>query len=134
MSTSSNPNNCNTCPPSPIAPWQRPTVSPITDTLVGAGAISLATVTTYLNQTAPADEEDPTVAYGVTLADGNYKQQRKIIQVPAPAVPGTALFRVTGNFVGFVSLLFDDYGQSVELIWDGYGWHKVAGNATAEDQ
>lgn len=124
----------NTCPPSPIPPWHRPVVSPITDTLVEDGFISLQTATTFLNQTADKDVEDPTVAYTATLADGNYIQQRKMIQIPAAAVESTALWRVTGNFVGFVSLLFNKLGHSAELIWDGAGWHFNGGNAEKEDQ
>ncbi len=121
-------------PPSPVPPWHRPTVSPVTDTLVADGNISINTATTYLNQTADKNLSDPTEAYEAVLADGNYKQQRKMIQIPASAIESTALWRVTGNFVGFVSLKFNSLGHSAELIWDGEGWHFNGGNAEKEDQ
>jgi hypothetical protein len=121
-------------PTSPIPPWHRPIVTPVVDTLVGDGAISLATDTSYLAQTAPKNPSDLTVPYVVTLADGNYKRQHKQIFIPADKVENTAKWRVTGNFVGFVSLFFDDVGQSAILMWDGSGWHKVGGQATTEDQ
>ena len=125
--------SCNTCPPSPIPPWHRPTVMPITHTLVEDGAISLNTNTTYLDCVTLKNPGDPTEPYIATLADGNYQQQRKAIMIPAGSVAETAPWRVTGNFVGFVSLGFNDVGQSVELIWDGAGWHYVSGNAIKED-
>jgi hypothetical protein len=95
--------------------------------------VSLNTNTTFLNTTTPKDAGDPAVPYIATLADGNYLQQRKSIMVPAATVENTALWRVTGNFVGFVSLLFDAIGTSAELIWDGAGWQYLGGNATKED-
>lgn len=122
-----------TFPPSPTPPWSRPPINPITHTLTDEGEISLGTLTTYLNQTAPIDSEDETIPYVVTLADGSYLQQRKVIQIPGSAIENTARWRVTGTFAGFVSLLLDRLGHSAELIWDGSAWHLSGGNATRED-
>lgn len=122
-----------TTPPSPVPPWHRPVVSPTSETLSTDGAISLATLTTYLNQTAPSDPEDELVPYVAVLPDGNYNQQTKDIIIPATAVENTALWRVNGNFVGFIALLFDDVRQSVSLKWDGAGWHFIGGNAGKTD-
>lgn len=125
----------DTFPPSPVPPWHRPPVAPVTHTLVEDGAISLNTNITYLNQTAPKDAEDETVPYIATIGAPLYPQQRKTIMIPATAVEDTAVWRVTGNFVGFVALKFDKFGQSVELMSGGDGyWMVLGGNATKEDQ
>jgi hypothetical protein len=108
-------------------------VSPITDTLIVDGAISLNTSTTFLNSTEPKDPSDLSVPRIAVLPDGNFIQQRKMILIPAASVNNTAVWRVTGNFVDAVSLKFDQFGQSSELVWDGTKWH-VIGNATKEDQ
>lgn len=123
-----------TRPPSGTPPWHRPTLSTVQDVIASDGVISLSTNTTFLNQTAPKDQNDLTVAYEATIPDGNYIDQRKMIQIQGDAVENTALWRVFGNFVGFVTALLDKDGQSLELVWDGKGWHKIGGNATAEDQ
>ena len=123
---------CNVCPPSPIPPWHRPTVQPVTHSLVEDGTISLNTNLTYLNQTTPKDAGDESVPYVAVLPNGNYKQQRKTIVIPAESVAETSIWSVTGTFVGFTSLTFNDLGTSVELMWDGNGWQYIGGNAIKE--
>ena len=127
-------NTCNTCPPSQIPPWARPPVSPITHTLVEDGPISLNTNTTYLDSTTPKDEDDASVPYIATLGAPLYPQQRKTIMIPASTVATTALWKVTGPFVGFVSLLFNDIATVVELVSseDGY-WCYLGGTALKQD-
>lgn len=128
----------DTFPPSPIPPWHRPVVSPVTQTLLDGGVISLNVNTTYLNQTTPKNPEDLAEAYECSLADGNYPQQRKTIQIWPAAVSTTAVWRVTGNFVDAVALRFDKLGQACDLIWagdaEGGSWSVLGGNATKEDQ
>lgn len=119
--------------PSKVPPWHRPVISPSKETLTEDGTISLNVQTTYLDQTTPKDAEDLTVPYEVVLEDGNYDQQTKDIQIPSPSVENTAVWRVTGNFVGFVALGFNDVCQSVGLKWDGSAWHYMSGNAQKLD-
>lgn len=111
----------------PISPWERPAQSPVDQSLYGAGAINLNSLTTLLESTA--DQSEPLV---VTLPDGNYPRQTKQILVPFANKDTTATFRVTGTFVGFGSLLFDKIGWSGLLEWDGAGWHLIGGNAKPE--
>jgi hypothetical protein len=125
---------CNTCPPSLIPPWHRPPVSPITHTLVDEGAVSLNTNTTYLDSTTPKDSEDLSVPLIATIGAPLYPQQRKTIMIPAATVATTAVWKVTGSFVGFVSLLFNDLATVVELVAseDGY-WEFLGGSALKQD-
>lgn len=119
--------------PTPLPPWSRAVQTPQIQTLDEDGAILLTMDTTFLSQTTPKDATDLAVAYDITLPDGNYQRQNKIILIPAGSIPNlTATFRVTGTFAGFTSLLFDSLGQSAVLLWDGAGWFLVGGNATAE--
>lgn len=121
-------------PTSPPPPYARPTQSPVTDSIVGDGAISLATDTSFLEQSTPKNTEDESEAYAVTIASGAYKRQTKQVFVPASIGEDTALFRLTGTFADCVALLFNDVGQSAVLVWDGGAWHVVGGNAVKEYQ
>lgn len=127
--------NSYTFPPSPTPPWARPVVSPVNHTLVEDGAISLNTITTFLNSTEPKAEVDDVVPPHIaTIAAPNHSGQRKIIQIQSGTVENTVVWRVNGNFVGFVALQLDSLGQSVELLSaeDGF-WHVIGGNAEKLD-
>ncbi len=109
-------------PPSPLAPWQRPNQSEKYQSLFGDGAISLTMDTTYLNAVAGGP-------YNVTLPDGNYRREIKIILIPGGNLANTSTFNVTGSFAGFDHLSFDSIGFNAVLFWDGTKWHLIGGNA-----
>jgi hypothetical protein len=112
--------------PSPTPPWARPVMSPMTESLQGDGTISLTVDTTYLDQTAAKDDGSP---YAILLPDGNFIRQYKTLFVPKPNETSSALFRVTGTFTGFGTLLMGPTRTAAMLQWDGHGWHWVGGNA-----
>lgn len=120
-------------PPSPVAPWQRPAVSPVAQTLAGDGTASLSAVMTYLDSTTPKDAEDESVPYVVALPDGNHKQQMKNFQIPTASIENSARWRIEGNLVGFIALGLDSVCQSASLQWDGAAWHMIGGNAQKLD-
>lgn len=120
-------------PPSPVAPWQRPAVSPVAQTLAGDGTASLSAVMTYLDSTTPKDAEDESVPYVVALPDGNHKQQMKNFQIPSASIENSARWRVEGNFAGFIALELDSLGQQAVLSWDGAAWHLIGGSATKSE-
>lgn len=125
--------NLNPVPPSPVPPWHRPVVAPIAQTLTEDGTISLNTLTTYLSQTTPKDDGDLLDPYVVVIPDGNWNGQTKNILIPATDVATTAVWKVTGNFVGFVALGFNDTNQSVGLEWNHGAWAYMSGNAQKID-
>jgi hypothetical protein len=114
--------------PSPVPPWQRPVQSPNVQTLTGAGDIALVFDVTYLDKQLEAETEP----YAVVLPDGNLKRQSKRIYIPKGNVGNSAEFSVSGTFVGFASLLFNNISTSAILEWDGAGWHLAGGNADPE--
>jgi len=120
--------------PSPIPPWHRPVVSPNVETLTednDNGTMSLSMDTTYLNTSVlKQNHEDP---YVVALPDGNYKRQIKRIYIPKAIENTTAPWKLTGTFVGFAWLRFDNIGRAAVLEWDGAGWHLIGGNAAPND-
>jgi hypothetical protein len=118
--------------PSPVPPWHRPVQSPTTqeinESLIADG-ISLNTDVTYLNSSVPLNAEDLTAPYVVALPNGNYKRQIKRIFIKRPDNNPTAVFSITGTFIGFTSLLMKDIATAAVLEWDGLGWHLIGGNA-----
>lgn len=109
-----------------MAPWQRPVVSPLTQTLSEAGAVDLNCDTTYLDAVDGATGEP----FAITLADGNYRRQIKRIHVlPERVAQGTAEWNLTGNFAGFTSLTFDADGYTAVLEWVDTAWVMIGGNA-----
>lgn len=120
--------------PSPTPPWHRPVLSPNVETLTednDAGTISLTVDTTYLE--TDVLKATPTDPYVVALPAGNYQRQYKKIYVPKAYEITTAPWKVTGTFVGFTYLLFDNIGRAAILEWDGEGWHLAGGNAQPLD-
>lgn len=118
--------------PSPTPPWHRPVQSPDVQTMNGENydnVIGLNYDTTYLDTDKPKDSNDLNVAHEATLPDGNYKRQIKRIYIPKGKENTTALWSVTGTFVGFTSLKFNTLGRAAVLEWDGAGWHLIGGNA-----
>jgi hypothetical protein len=113
--------------PSQTPPWDAAMQATAPQYLYDAGAIVLGLPITFLDNTS-----QPAEPLAVTIPDGNYVRQTKQIVVPAANELTTSSFRVTGNFVGFVSLLFSTIGTSAVLVWDGAGWHLQGGNALAE--
>jgi len=121
----------NNIVPSPTPPWHRPVQSPNTETLTSDGTISLNTDVTYLE--TDVLKTDPADPYVAVLPNGNYLRQIKRIYVPKAFENSTAPWRLTGTFVGFLQLLFDNIGRAAVLEWDGEGWHLIGGNATPQD-
>lgn len=112
----------NTQPPSPLPPWCRAPLSPNTQMLTGAGAITLTEDTTYLNATLGGP-------FAITLPDGSYKRQYKSIYVLGTNALTTATFNLTGTLVGASSLTFNRLAFNAVLQWDGTAWHMIGGNA-----
>lgn len=122
--------------PSPTPPWHRPVQSPSTQSMNGENydnVISLTMDTTYLDTDTWKDADDHTVPHVAELPDGNYKRQIKRLYVPKDKENTTALWQVTGTFVGFATLKFDNIGRAAVLEWDGAGWHLIGGNAQPMD-
>jgi hypothetical protein len=88
--------------------------------------VDLTVTTTWLQ--APATT--PPVDILVQLPDGTFAKETKFLAVPGNIIPTTARFVVSGRFENpFSSLVFDALGTSANLIWDGFCWHLVGGNA-----
>lgn len=121
--------DCRVPVPSVSPPWSRPTVSPQIQYLFDSGVVVLTCVTTYLTQATPADPDNLDTPYALTIADGNYRQQRKEIFIPGDFVATTAPWNLTGTFGGFTSITFNTLGTSAILNWDGSAWQLVGGNA-----
>lgn len=118
---------CN-CPPSPNAPWQRESMSPLIQTLYdGAVAISLDPNTCYLNQT-----QTPTapINTAMVLPNGNFPKQSMSIFIVSSALATTATWTFSGTFAGgYTKLMFNNFGFSALLFWDGSAWQLTGGNA-----
>ena len=116
--------------PSPTPPWANPPVSPLVQTCFGNDTAILNVDTTYLTQATP-----PVVAAGqpaeyiIVIPNGNYARQYHTFIVPGNISPTSATFKVTGAFNGFKSLLFNQAATSAQLVWDGYAWNLMGGNA-----
>lgn len=113
--------------PAPLAPWLKPVQSPAVQICTGADTIDLGSDVTFLQQTAP--QAGGAAPYALVLPGGNFIRQYKSIFVTGANQVTTAEFAVSGSFVGFKSLLFNNASFSAVLLWDGSGWHMVGGNA-----
>lgn len=115
----------NACPPSPIPPWNRPVQSPQTQTLYGDGDVSLMSDVTYLDQVTPKNGSQ---FYSIALPDGNYLRQIKRVYVKDSNQNTTFPFQMSGHFVGFSALRFNNVAWSAVLEWGGSAWYLISGN------
>jgi len=131
MNENVNPNVNAPTVPSPIPPWCRPIVSPLTQYMTDGGVVDLGTDTTYLNQSVAGTETQNAATLGnyvITIADGNYKRQIKRIYILGSAQPTTAGWECYGTFVGCNSLQFNNASTAAVLEWDGTAWQIIGGN------
>jgi len=124
--------NCNQTVPSPLPPWRRnSTACAAPQTLVEDGQIDLSTDVTILDSVVGGP-------YAITLPNGDASHfasaagNQKQIYIPKANENTTAVFVVTGTFVGFSTLKFNNLGFSAILKWINGGWNLVGGNALAE--
>lgn len=89
----------------------------LSETLTGAGALSLDYLRTLLLQSAGT--------HAMTLANGSENgQEKEIFHV------GTGgIFNLTGTFQDWTSLQFDTAARSAKLIWVSSKWVFVSGTA-----
>ena len=115
-------------PPSPTPPWGREPLSPLIQTCPADGTVlSLTSTLTLLDQAIA----DPPASVSLTIPDGTYVGQVKVIQIRGDKITDTETFIITGNFAAFTSLKLDNLGFNAILIWDGETWAVFGGNATA---
>ncbi len=88
----------------------------VPDTRTGAGAISITTSFTKLVTTG---------ANALTLANGATEGQIKIISMTTDGGDGTL---IPASRVGFASIVFNDIGDSISLIYTTGGWVITANN------
>lgn len=126
------PQPASNAPPSPLPPWQRPTMSPNTQVLVDntVAQIVLDPDITFLNQPSP---DSPLVVNTVALPNGNNVKQTKRIFIPSQTIATSATWLVKGTFAGgFTTLQFDRLGFNALLEWEGSAWSMIGGNATLQ--
>lgn len=115
--------------PAPLAPYERLTQSPLSNTIGDASIpnIPLSPEVTYLIGTAAAA---PGGSYALTLPPGNTQQLFKRIYIPGGSVAGTATWVITGTFAGgFTKLTFNALATAAVLEWDSSSWQLIGGNA-----
>jgi len=81
--------------------------------LTDAGAVSLVTYKTDLTTTGAA---------AITLADGTFVGQRKLIQMIVDVGDATL---TPVNFANGTTITFADVGDIAELLWDGTNWNAI---------
>lgn len=91
--------------------------TPTAQTLTGAGAVDVVSAVTHLVTTA---------ANALTLADGT-DGQHKFIVMKTDGGAGTLTPTNPGNFA---TIVFDDVGDSAQLLFTNGKWHYMGGTAT----
>lgn len=114
-------------PPSPVPPWHRDAFYGAPETLTAAGTISLTKGTTILNSTTGG----PHAIVLPNPSGDNCDLFEKEIFIPKANEDATAVFVVSGSFVGFDTLTFNNTGFSARLRYSGGAWHVIGGNALA---
>lgn len=107
-----------------VAPVQSPQTETFTENNDG-GVMSVTMDVTYLATTKL--KQPAFVDYMVSLPDGDKPTRCKRIIVPSIVAANSAVWIVTGHFVGTDWLLFGPAATNAVLEWDGYAWHVVGG-------
>lgn len=96
-----------------------PTTFAVSETITATGALAPAKMVSYLNTTSGAQ--------ALTLADGSYVGQTKIVTVTVFGTGNNAVLTPAHLASPYTTITFNSLGDTISLVWGGSSW-LIGGN------